>query len=49
MRDPVHPRWPEIFQRVLTPTMDQLWGGTKTAAEVAEMIKTEGDKLLKQA
>ncbi|HEU5089399.1 MAG TPA: sugar ABC transporter substrate-binding protein, partial [Roseiflexaceae bacterium] len=49
VRDPVHPRWPEIFQRVLTPTMDQLWGGTKTAAEVAEMIKTEGDKLLKQA
>jgi multiple sugar transport system substrate-binding protein len=45
VRDPVHPRWPEIFQRVLTPNMDQLWGGTKTAAEVAQAIKDEGDKL----
>jgi multiple sugar transport system substrate-binding protein len=45
VRDPVHPRWPEVFQRVLTPNMDQLWGGTKTAAEVAQAIKDEGDKL----
>jgi multiple sugar transport system substrate-binding protein len=49
VRDPVHPRWPEVIQRVVTPTMDQLWGGTKTAAEVAQMIKDEGDKLFKQA
>jgi len=45
VRDPVHPRWPEVFQRVVTPTMDRLWGGTKTAAEVAQTIKTEGEKL----
>lgn len=45
VRDPVHPRWPEVFQRVVTPTMDQLWGGTKSAEEVAQAIKTEGDKL----
>lgn len=48
VRDPVHPRWPEIFQRVLVPNMDTLWGGTKTAAEVTQIIKTEGDKLLKE-
>jgi multiple sugar transport system substrate-binding protein len=49
VRDPVHPRWPEIFQRVVTPGMDQLWGGQKSAAEVAQIIKDGGDKLLKQA
>jgi len=49
VRDPVHPRWPEIFQRVVTPGMDQLWGGQKSAAEVTQMIKDGGDKLLKQA
>lgn len=48
VRDPVHARWPEIFQRVLTPNMDTLWGGSKTAAEVVQAIKTEGDKLLKE-
>jgi multiple sugar transport system substrate-binding protein len=49
VRDPVHARWPEIFSRVLTPAMDQLWGGTKSAAEVAQLIKDGGDKLIKQA
>lgn len=46
VRDPVHVRWPEIFQRVVVPNMDTLWGGTKTAQEVADTIKAEGDKLL---
>jgi multiple sugar transport system substrate-binding protein len=49
VRDPVHTRWPEVFQRVITPNMDTLWGGTKSAAEVAQTIKTEGDKILKGA
>lgn len=46
VRDPVHARWPEIFQRVLVPTMDQLWSNAKSAEEVAKTIKTEGEKLL---
>jgi hypothetical protein len=49
VRDPVHTRWPEVFQRVITPNMDTLWGGTKSAAEVVQTIKTEGDKILKGA
>ena len=49
VRDPVHTRWPEVFQRVITPNMDTLWGGTKSAAEVAQKIKTDGDKLLQSS
>ena len=45
VRDPVHARWPEVFQRVVTTNMDQLWSGAKTAAEVAEAIKAAGDPL----
>jgi multiple sugar transport system substrate-binding protein len=45
VRDPVHVRWPEISSRILTPNMDQLWNGSKTAADVVKAIKTEADKL----
>jgi len=45
VRDPVHVRWPEITQRIYTPKMDLLWGGTETAATVAQMIKDEADPL----
>jgi len=45
VRDPVHVRWPEITQRVYTPKMDLLWGGSETAATVAQMIKDEADPL----
>ena len=46
MRDPVHVRWPEVFNRIVTPHMDQLWSGAKTAAEVTKATKTEADSLL---
>ena len=45
VRDPVHELWPEVFQRVVTTNMDQLWSGSKSAAEVAEAIKAAGDPL----
>lgn len=45
VRDPVHVRWPEITQRIYNPKMDLLWGGTETAANVAQMIKDEADPL----
>lgn len=45
VRDPVHVRWPEITQRIYNPKMDLLWGGTETAATVAQMIKEEADPL----
>ena len=45
VRDPVHSKWPEIFQRVVTTNMDQLWSGAKTAVEVAEAIKGTADPL----
>jgi ABC-type glycerol-3-phosphate transport system substrate-binding protein len=46
VRDPVHVKWPEIASRILTPNMDTLWNGSKTAAEVAKAIKTDADVLL---
>jgi multiple sugar transport system substrate-binding protein len=49
VRDPVHARWPEVFQRVVTTNMDQLWSNAKTAAEVTEAIKAAGDPLLAQS
>ena len=45
VRDPVHVRWPEVSQRIVTPAMDQLWSNAKPAAEVVKAIKTEGDAL----
>ncbi len=45
VRDPVHVRWPEITQRVYTPKMDLLWGGTESAAAVAQMIADEANPL----
>jgi multiple sugar transport system substrate-binding protein len=45
VRDPVHVLWPEIFQRVYTPKMDLLFGGTADAATVAQQIKDEADPL----
>jgi multiple sugar transport system substrate-binding protein len=45
VRDPVHARWPEVFQRVVTTNMDQLWTNAKPAADVAAAIKKEGDAL----
>ena len=33
VRDPVHVNWPEITQRIYTPNMDLLWGGTEDAAD----------------
>ncbi len=45
VRDPVHVSWPEIFQRVYTPKMDLLFGGTADAASVAQQIKDEADPL----
>ena len=46
VRDPVHVKWPELSSRILTPNMDMLWNGSKTAAEVVKAIKTDGDALL---
>jgi multiple sugar transport system substrate-binding protein len=46
VRDPVHVKWPELSSRILTPNMDLLWNGSKTAAEVVKAIKTDGDALL---
>jgi multiple sugar transport system substrate-binding protein len=46
VRDPVNVRWPEVFNRIVTPNMDQLWSGAKTAAEVTKTIKAEADPLL---
>jgi multiple sugar transport system substrate-binding protein len=46
VRDPVHARWPEIFQRVITSNMDQLWTNAKPAADVAAAIKQAADPLL---
>lgn len=46
VRDPVHVKWPELSSRILTPNMDQLWNGSKTAADVVKAIKTDGDALL---
>lgn len=45
VRDPVHVLWPEITQRIYTPKMDLLWGGTEDAATVAQAIKDEADVL----
>jgi multiple sugar transport system substrate-binding protein len=45
VRDPVHVLWPEIFQRIHTPKMDLLWGGTADAASVAQQIADESDPL----
>ncbi len=45
VRDPVHVNWPEVFSRIVTPGMDQLWNGSKPAADVVKQIKAEGDKL----
>lgn len=45
VRDPVHVRWPEVSQRIVTPAMDQLWSNAKPAAEIVKAIKTEGDAL----
>ncbi len=45
VRDPVHARWPEVFQRVVTPAMDQLWTNAKPAADVAAAIKKDADAL----
>jgi multiple sugar transport system substrate-binding protein len=45
VRDPVHVLWPEITQRIYTPKMDLLWGGTEDAATVAQSIKDEADVL----
>ncbi|RIK50759.1 MAG: hypothetical protein DCC57_11450 [Chloroflexi bacterium] len=45
VRDPVHPLWPEITQRIYTPKMDLLWSGAEPAAEVARQIKEEADPL----
>jgi hypothetical protein len=41
----VHVLWPEIFQRVYTPKMDLLFGGTADGASVAQQIKDEADPL----
>lgn len=46
VRDPVHIRWPEVLQRVITPTMDQLWTGKTSAKDVAAAIKEQGDSIL---
>jgi multiple sugar transport system substrate-binding protein len=45
VRDPVHVLWPEIFQRIYSPAMDTLWGGTADAATVAKQIKDGADPL----
>ena len=45
VRDPVHVLWPEIFQRVYTPKMDLLFGGTADAASVAQQIADEANPL----
>jgi len=49
VRDPVHVKWPEISSRVVTPNMDTLWNKSKTAQEVADAIKKDGDALLAQS
>jgi multiple sugar transport system substrate-binding protein len=46
VRDPVHAKWPEVFQRVVNTNMDLLWSNAKPAAEVAEAIKVAGDPIL---
>jgi multiple sugar transport system substrate-binding protein len=49
VRDPVHVNWPEITQRIYTPNMDLLWGGTEDAATVGARIKQEADPLFAQS
>jgi multiple sugar transport system substrate-binding protein len=49
VRDPVHVKWPEISSRVVNPNMDNLWNKSKTAAEVVQAIKSEGDILLAES
>lgn len=48
VRDPVNVRWAEVVQRAVTPNMDQLWNGSKSAADVVAAIKTAADALLAQ-
>ncbi|MBK8797042.1 MAG: hypothetical protein IPM07_12130 [Anaerolineales bacterium] len=47
--DPVHVNWPEITQRIYSPTMDLLWSGTADAATVGAQIKQESDPLFVQS
>ncbi|HQY94633.1 sugar ABC transporter substrate-binding protein [Caldilinea sp.] len=49
VRDPVHVNWPEITQRIYSPTMDLLWSGTADAATVGAQIKQESDPLFVQS
>ncbi len=46
VRDPVNVRWPEVFQRVVTTNMDQLWSGAQSAEAVVAAIKSAADPLL---
>ena len=48
VRDPVHARWPEVLQRVVNPTLDQLWSNAKNAADVAKAIKDAADPIFAQ-
>ena len=48
MRDPEHPRWPDVEREVVTRLLDgRFWTGQETAAQVARQIKAQGDALLK--
>ena len=46
VRDPVNVRWSEVVQRAVNPNMDQLWNGSKPAADVVAAIKAAADPLL---
>lgn len=46
VRDPVNVRWPDVFQRVVTTNMDQLWSGAQSAEAVAAAIKSAPDPLV---
>jgi multiple sugar transport system substrate-binding protein len=48
VRDPVHTRWPELEQELVTKLFnDQLWTGKATAAQITKQIKEQGDAILK--
>ena len=45
MRDPVNVELAGGLQRVVKPNMDQLWNGSKPAADVVAAIKAAADPL----
>lgn len=47
VRDPVHARWTEILQQVITRELDALWGNKAPASAVAQEIKKKADPLFK--